>query len=335
MFRASDRTFTHGRAASLCQDGDRLRVTDDAGPGGVFGRLRRVGSTGNQQAEGGRVPPCSHRRRDLVVDGLTEQRVGELHPTRGIGFEQASPTERLKRAVALSGGEGRQRRRDPGTKPTPQDARRLRASSLFGRGTDEPGAQERGPGGRHINTGFRKVAATPDTGRDLLEQEGVACRQPGCPPGRGRGDLPAGAIAQHIRRTGVAQRQQLFHGRFTIIGKRTDCIQSALRPGPKGPDQGDRQIADPATEEGKQRQRVVIRPVKVVKEQQGWRRQCFEKLKSRIEARRAGLHGGAPAGPRLAGAPEPKSSQCLVDDSKREARFGGIAPSDADLEATA
>src|SRR5205814_2268772 len=161
---------------------------------------------------------------------------GELHPTRGIGFEQASPTERLERAVALCGGEGRHRRRDPGTKPTPQDARRLRVSSLFGRGTDEPGAQERGPGGRHINTGFRKVAN---------------------------------------------------------------------------------------------------RPVKGVKEQEGWRGQCFEKLKSRIEARRAGLQGGAPAGHRLAGAPEPKSSQCLVDDSKREARFGGIAPSDADLEATA
>src|SRR5438067_13653655 len=111
------------------------------------------------------------------------------------------------------------------------------------------------------------------TGRRQAARSGPATispgRQPRCPP-RGRwGDLPTGAIAQHLRRAGVAERPQLLQGRFTVIGKRPNRIESALRPWPKGPDQGNREIADPAAEEGKQRERVLIGPVKVIEQQQG------------------------------------------------------------------
>ena len=195
--------------------------------------------------------------------------MSELRPTRGVGFEQPSATERLERPVAFCGGELRHRGRDRRPEAASQNARGLRVSPLLGRRTDEPGAQERGLRGGEISTGLGEVPATPDACGYLLEQEGVAGCQPGCAPRRGRGDFPTGAIAQHLRGAGVAKRPQLLHGGFTVIGKRPNRIESALGPWPKGPDQGNRQIADPAAEEGKQRERVLVGPVKVIEQQQG------------------------------------------------------------------
>jgi len=177
------------------------------------------------------------------------------------------------------------------------------------------------------------------TGRRQAARSGPATispgRQPRCPPRGGWGDLPTCAIAQHLRRAGVAERPQLLQGRFTVIGKRPNRIESALRPWPKGPDQGNREIADPAAEEGKQRERVLIGPVNVIEQQQGRRWQRFEKLKGCIQTRRPCLDCRSPADPGLAGAPEAESTQRLVDDPKGETRFSGIAPSNAGFEVTA
>src|SRR5438093_10499437 len=108
------------------------------------------------------MPTRSHGRRDLVVDDLTEQRMGELRPTRGVDFEQPSATERLERPGALCGGDLPPRGGGRGAEAASQDAGRLCVSPPPRGRPQRPGAPKRGPWGPRITTRFGQGAAPAD-----------------------------------------------------------------------------------------------------------------------------------------------------------------------------
>src|SRR5207248_2003759 len=142
-------------------------------------------------------------------------------------------------------------------------------------------------------------------------------------------------IVEHFRRTRVAQWLEALDHRVTVVDQGSDGIERIVRPGSKRADQGNRQIADPATNKREQRQGVIVGPVEVIEQEQCRRWQLVKKLKGGIQPRRAGLRRRSPAGLYVNRTSEAKSSKCLVDDTERQARFGGIAPSDADSELVA
>ena len=65
------------------------------------------------------------------------------------------------------------------------------------------------------------------------------------------------------------------------------------------------------------------------------RRLSFKGALQTLQEFAPGLRGGSPGGLSVGRTAEAEAAKCLVDDTERQAGFGGIAPSDADLEATA
>ena len=98
---ASDRPLAHRHPACLREDGHRLRITDDAGEGRMFGRLGRVSAGSHEQPQRGGMPPGLYRRGNLVVNDLPQQGVDELRPPGRGRAEHASARESLEDPIAF------------------------------------------------------------------------------------------------------------------------------------------------------------------------------------------------------------------------------------------
>ena len=334
LFGPSDGAGAQGSAAGLGEHHHGLLVSKHACPRRVLGCLRRVGARRGEQAEGAGVPATAECRGNFVVDELPEQRMRELRPARGIGFEHAALAERLERSIALRWWKLGHRRRDRRPEAASQHTRRLRIPHIVGRCTREPGAQQPGLGCDDVVTGFGNAAAPTDGRGNLFHQERVSRGEPRCSPGRRRrhGADPG---AQHFGGARGAEWPETLDNGVTIVRQRADHVERVARPGPKGSDNSHREAADSAAQERQQRKRIVVRPVEVIEQDQGRRGQVLEKLQSGIQPCGPRLQRRCSAGLRHGRAAESESAERLVDGAKGQGRFSGVGSSDAELELTA
>ncbi len=258
-----NRPIRHRRPTGALEHCNCLDIAAQLTAHRVLGSLAGLHTMSKQMPECRGVPSLTDRRGHVLVEGLAKKRMSELRPTRLAGPNQAGVDQNAERLGRL----GLAHPGHPGCQHGPEldaeNAGGMRVAQISAWAGD---ARQQDRGLRSAFVKILQAAAVSKMSRDLFQEQGVAAaRRPGPTDGL-LGKFGAHLLGEQRSRRRRAERHQLLELSLPLLGQMPGEVERRPRPGPEGGDDRDAHRGDAVAQERNERQRVGVRPVQVVEQ---------------------------------------------------------------------